>query len=162
MALSGISREAEGFPLSLKDPFISPLDVGDAEDVDPLASCTRPRGLGDRDFDFLLKSGRSVVFPVYKGTYERGGGINSDYPNISANFRDHMVMIAKDLGRAIDYVSSRPDIAADRIGYCVFGKVVKGLDVVDRISRVKTKAVGEHSDVPAEDVVIKTARRVRR
>lgn len=47
-------KEAEGFPLSLKDPFISPLDVGDAEDVDPLASCTRPRGLGDRDFDFLL------------------------------------------------------------------------------------------------------------
>ena len=54
MALSGISREEAGFPLSLKDPFISPLDVGDAEDVDPLASCTRPRGLGDRDFDFLL------------------------------------------------------------------------------------------------------------
>jgi len=54
MALSGISREAEGFPLSLNDPFISPLDVGDAEDVDPLVSCTRPRGLGDRDFDFLL------------------------------------------------------------------------------------------------------------
>ena len=54
MALSGISREAEGFPLSLNDPFISPLDFGDAEDIDPLASCTRPRGLGDRDFDFLL------------------------------------------------------------------------------------------------------------
>ena len=70
-----------------------------------------------RDIDFLLKSGRSVVFPVYKGTYERGGGISSDYPNMSANFRDHMVMIAKDLGRTIDYVSSRPDIAADRIGY---------------------------------------------
>jgi len=70
-----------------------------------------------RNIDFLLKSGRSVVFPVYKGTYERGGGITSDYPNMSANWRDHMVMIAKDLGRTIDYLSSRPDIAADRIGY---------------------------------------------
>ena len=70
-----------------------------------------------RNFDFLLKSGRSVVFPVYKGTYERGGGIISDYPNMTVNWRDHMVMIAKDLGRTIDYLSSRPDIAADRIGY---------------------------------------------
>jgi cephalosporin-C deacetylase-like acetyl esterase len=70
-----------------------------------------------RLFDFLLKSGRSVVFPVYKGTYERGGGIISDYPNMTANWRDHMVMIAKDLGRTVDYLSSRPDIAADRIGY---------------------------------------------
>jgi hypothetical protein len=32
-----------------------PLDVGDAaDDVDPLDWCTRPCGLGDRDFDFLL------------------------------------------------------------------------------------------------------------
>ena len=73
--------------------------------------------IGTQFFDFLLKSGRSVVFPVYKGTYERGGGIISDYPNMSANWRDHMVMIAKDLGRTIDYLSSRPDIAADRLGY---------------------------------------------
>jgi hypothetical protein len=43
------------FPLSLKDPFISPFEVGDvADEVDPLESCTRPRGLGDRDLDFLL------------------------------------------------------------------------------------------------------------
>lgn len=54
MALSGISRDAVFFPRSLNDPFISPFDVGDAEDVDPFASRTRPRGLGDRDFDFLL------------------------------------------------------------------------------------------------------------
>ncbi len=73
--------------------------------------------INTRSFDFLLKSGRSVVFPVYKGTYERGGGIISDYPNMTANWRDHMVMIAKDLGRTIDYLSSRTDIAADRIGY---------------------------------------------
>ena len=70
-----------------------------------------------RNFDFLLKSGRSVVYPVYKGTHERGGCLTTDYPNMSVNWRDHMVMIAKDLGRTIDYLSSRPDIAADRIGY---------------------------------------------
>jgi hypothetical protein len=55
IALSGISKDADGFPLSLKEPFMLPLDVGDvAVDADPLESRTRPCGLGDRDFDFLL------------------------------------------------------------------------------------------------------------
>jgi cyclophilin family peptidyl-prolyl cis-trans isomerase len=44
-------------------------------------------------------------------------------------------------------------------GYCVFGKVVKGMDVVDEINRVPTHTVKGMPDVPKEDVVIKTARR---
>ena len=39
-------------------------------------------------------------------------------------------------------------------GYCVFGKVVGGTDVVDKIEGVKTGRSGMHQDVPAEDVVI--------
>jgi peptidyl-prolyl cis-trans isomerase B (cyclophilin B) len=39
-------------------------------------------------------------------------------------------------------------------GYCVFGKVVEGRDVVDKIKRVKTAKRGFHADVPVEDVVI--------
>lgn len=39
-------------------------------------------------------------------------------------------------------------------GYCVFGKVVAGMDVVDKISKVKTTSKGGHRDVPAEAVVI--------
>jgi len=39
-------------------------------------------------------------------------------------------------------------------GYCVFGKVVEGRDVVDKIRRVKTAKRGFHADVPVEDVVI--------
>lgn len=42
-------------------------------------------------------------------------------------------------------------------GYCVFGKVVEGTDVVDRIKGVKTGRHGMHSDVPVEDVVITKA-----
>ena len=44
-------------------------------------------------------------------------------------------------------------------GYAVFGKVVEGLDVVDAISAVKTGTSGRFRDVPAEPVVIKSARR---
>ena len=42
-------------------------------------------------------------------------------------------------------------------GYAVFGKVVSGTDVVDKIKAVKTGSKGGHSDVPAEDVVIEKA-----
>ena len=42
-------------------------------------------------------------------------------------------------------------------GYCVFGQVVAGQDVVDRIKSVKTGKRGFHGDVPMEDVLIERA-----
>ena len=42
-------------------------------------------------------------------------------------------------------------------GYAVFGKVVGGADVVDKIKAVKTSRKGMHDDVPVEDVVIEKA-----
>ncbi|OCF95130.1 MULTISPECIES: peptidylprolyl isomerase B [Gilliamella] len=41
-------------------------------------------------------------------------------------------------------------------GYCVFAEVVDGMDVVDKIKAVKTGRSGMHSDVPVEDVIIKS------
>lgn len=45
----------------------------------------------------------------------------------------------------------------DGWGYCVFGKVVEGQDVVDKIKSVKTTRTGMHADVPVENVVIEKA-----
>lgn len=45
----------------------------------------------------------------------------------------------------------------DGWGYCVFGKVVDGLDVVQDIEKVSTTMRMGHQDVPVEDVVIETA-----
>ena len=42
-------------------------------------------------------------------------------------------------------------------GYCVFGRVVEGTDVVDKIKAVKTGAKGTHQDVPLQDVIIERA-----
>lgn len=42
-------------------------------------------------------------------------------------------------------------------GYCVFGKVSEGMDVVDKIKGVKTGSSGFHQDVPKDDVVIQSA-----
>ena len=45
-------------------------------------------------------------------------------------------------------------------GYAVFGKVVEGMDVIDRIARVSTGKRKGYQDAPLEDVVIVSARRV--
>ena len=42
-------------------------------------------------------------------------------------------------------------------GYCVFGKVTAGMDVVDKIGKVKTGNSGFHQDVPVDDVMIQKA-----
>jgi eukaryotic-like serine/threonine-protein kinase len=63
--------------------------------------------------DFIVKSGRAVFYPVYKGTYERGP-IDMTGPNSEREMR---IAWSKDLGRAIDYLETRRDIDATRIGY---------------------------------------------
>ena len=45
----------------------------------------------------------------------------------------------------------------DGYGYCVFGRVVEGREVVDKIKGVATGSNGTHQDVPQEDVVIRKA-----
>ena len=42
-------------------------------------------------------------------------------------------------------------------GYCVFGRVVEGTEVVDKITKVRTGTRGGHQDVPADDVIIERA-----
>lgn len=53
----------------------------------------------------------------------------------------------------LDYVEP----SAQGYGYCVFGKVVEGTDVVDRIKKVRTGMRAGHQDVPVENVVIQKA-----
>jgi peptidyl-prolyl cis-trans isomerase B (cyclophilin B) len=53
----------------------------------------------------------------------------------------------------LDFRAATPEA----FGYCVFGHVVEGTDVVDKIKGVKTGSRGFHQDVPAEDVVINKA-----
>ena len=48
-------------------------------------------------------------------------------------------------------------ISAQGWGYAVFGKVVSGTEVVDKIKTVKTGSRGYHQDVPLEDVVLEKA-----
>ena len=51
--------------------------------------------------------------------------------------------------------------ARDGVGYCVFGRVTEGLDVVEKIKAVDTDTVKGHENVPTKDVVIKSVKVVK-
>jgi eukaryotic-like serine/threonine-protein kinase len=46
-------------------------------------------------FDFLIRSGRAVVFPIYKSTYERNDALNSDYQNRTTFYRDLVLYLPR-------------------------------------------------------------------
>lgn len=60
-----------------------------------------------------------------------------------------------------DFLNHR-DNTSRGFGYAVFGKVIKGQEVVDRIAKVKITTSGPHRDVPAKPVVIKSVRRSKK
>jgi dienelactone hydrolase len=68
-------------------------------------------------FDWIIKSGRAVIVPIYKSTYERGDGLESDYPNRTVAWRDHVIAWARDVRRAVDYLESRSDIDRTRLAF---------------------------------------------
>jgi dienelactone hydrolase/predicted Ser/Thr protein kinase len=67
--------------------------------------------------DFILSSGRALVLPIYKSTFDRRDELTSDFPTTSTFFRDHVVMWSKDLQRTFDYLETRPDIDHARVGF---------------------------------------------
>jgi len=64
-------------------------------------------------FDFLLKSGRAVLYPVYQGTFERRGNVSPG----ANGLRDMQVQWAKDFFRSVDYLVTRSDVDANHLGY---------------------------------------------
>jgi eukaryotic-like serine/threonine-protein kinase len=69
--------------------------------------------------DYIIKSGRAVLCPVYKGTFER---IDEQEPVVleGRQAKDWIIRWAKDFQRSIDYLETRPDIDIEKIGYYGF------------------------------------------
>jgi dienelactone hydrolase len=64
--------------------------------------------------DYVIRSGRAVVYPVYKGTYERSAPPPG--PDTTAG-RETLIQESKDIGRSIDYLETRTDIDSKRIAF---------------------------------------------
>ncbi len=66
------------------------------------------------------KSARALLFPVYKGTYQRSDEYNDDSRVLPASSRDYMIAWAKDLRRSVDFLETRADIDHDKLAYLGF------------------------------------------
>jgi len=77
------------------------------------------QGLPERhSTELILTSGRALLFPVYKGTYERGFDEVLSIHASPRTFRDNFIRMIMDLSRSIDYLETRNDIDSERIAYC--------------------------------------------
>ncbi len=82
--------------------------------------------------DFIIKSGRAVLYPVWKGTHERRDGFRIRAS--IASFREHSIQWSKELRQAVDLLESRADVDSGRIGYCgssfgsVYGPMLMALE----------------------------------
>jgi len=101
-------------------------------------------------FEFLVRSGRAVLYPVYEGTYER----RSQVPAGTSASRDRNVLWGKEVFRAIDYLESRQDADTSRFGYyslslgAFFGPIPVALE--PRIKASVFAAGGLRFNVPPE------------
>jgi dienelactone hydrolase len=95
-----------------------------------------------RQIDFLVKSGRVVAFPVYKGTFERRLATSRRPPFDSVEYRDNAIETVKDVRRTIDYLQSRSEI--DRGALAFFGYSWGGINgplALAQEPRIKTAVI---------------------
>lgn len=83
----------------------------------------------------------------YSLSMARTNEINSATSQFFVNLKDN------------DFLDHKPG-SSQTYGYAVFGKVTEGMDVIDKIAKVKTGSRRGHQDVPLEDVVVTRAYRV--
>ena len=68
--------------------------------------------------DFIVKSNRVVVFPIYKGSFERFDGfVTFTGDRFLQAFRRRMVEWRQEVGQVIDYLATRPDVDIDKLAY---------------------------------------------
>jgi dienelactone hydrolase len=109
--------------------------------------------------DAILKSGRAVLYPVYKGTYERGDGMESDVANTSSGWRDHVIMWVKDSSRAIDYAETRPDLDHAKLAYYGYswgaelGGLIPAVDNRIKVNVLTLAGLDFHRSLPEVDVI---------
>jgi eukaryotic-like serine/threonine-protein kinase len=109
--------------------------------------------------DAVLKSGRAVLYPIYKGTYERGDGMESDVSDESSGWRDRVIMWVKDASRAIDYAETRPELDHDKLAYYGYswgaemGAIVPAIDPRIKVCVLALGGLDFHRSLPEVDTI---------
>jgi peptidyl-prolyl cis-trans isomerase B (cyclophilin B) len=124
----------------------------------------RVMGKENSDRDFMIQGGGFEPGMKQKKTKDT---IKNESGNGLSNTRGTIAMARlpdPDTASSQFYINvadntSLDDKGGKNQGYTVFGRVIEGMDVVDKIKAVKTTTKEGHRNVPVEDVVIKSIRR---
>jgi dienelactone hydrolase len=110
-----------------------------------------------RTADFVIRSGRAVLFPNYKGMWERR--LEATAPIGAQARRDLVLQSYKDLARSLDYLETRKDVDAGKLAYYGFslganrGVIYTALDKRFRVSILLAGGFPETNNVPQFDIL---------
>ena len=114
-----------------------------------------PGTLHMSQFDYLLRDGRAVMYPIYKSTYERSGAISvpvdpTTWYLTNLN-KEHNLMWAKDLARSLDYLETRAEIDTHKLayfGYSMGGRVAPIMLAVEKRFKVSVLCIAGLKNQP--------------
>jgi dienelactone hydrolase len=96
------------FPKNAKPPFQTVLHF-------PGSAALKMKSIDEYPLNIAMftRSGRAVVWPIYKGTFERPR-VDTSTPTLE---RDYAIMLYKDLARTLDYMETRPEFDHEKVAY---------------------------------------------
>jgi dienelactone hydrolase len=112
-----------------------------------------------KPFEFIVKSGRVLAFPILKGTFERKDDLKSDMPEETVFYKDHVIMWRRDIGRTIDYLETRDDLLSDKVGYFGFswgglmGSIIPAVDKRLNAIVLNVGGMGMNKTLPEVDQI---------
>jgi predicted esterase len=95
------------------------------------------------DLSFFLQNGRAVLFPIYKGTFERESAKLLNLPRDSHLNAEYHIQVIKEFKQCIDYLETRPDIDSDKLAYLGFswgawlGAIISAVEERLKVSIIK-------------------------
>jgi tRNA A-37 threonylcarbamoyl transferase component Bud32 len=105
------------------------------------------------------RSGRAVMFPVFRGLFERPSEMRNIEPDGSVAYRDAVIQWVQDLRRSIDYLETRKDVDAQRIGYFgaswggMLGGLVPAVEPRLKVAVLHVAGLGSARPMPEADPV---------
>lgn len=180
--LAGVVNAADKNPVVVMDTSMGQIKIELFADKAPITVKNFLAYAEDKHYDGTIFHRVIPTFMIQGGGFQPGmkekktrDPIKNESANGLSNARGTIAMarLGVDVGpvKAADSataqffinVKDNPGLDKNRdprgAGYCVFGQVIEGMDVVDKIRAVETGEKGGHENVPVQDVVIKSVRK---
>jgi formylglycine-generating enzyme required for sulfatase activity/predicted esterase len=103
-------------PRAARPPYQVVIQMAGAATFYRRSSATEQDIFGWSFCEYLLRGGRAVMMPIWKGSYERSDGfhpLQTEWPS----YREHVIQWVSELRQSVNYLQSREDIASEKIAY---------------------------------------------